>query len=101
MEKRVAHCHLIAGLLASDAVMTEEERAFLNRCMDSLGLTDEERDQVKHFEGAEEAEATMKALPEADRRALVDDLVAAALADGQLTPAEMALVKKLTDSLGL
>jgi len=101
MEKRVAHCHLLAKLLASDMIMTEEERNFLDRTMTSLELTEEERDAVLHFEHAEEAEATMRALPMADRQAVLDDLVGAALADGQLTPAENALVKKIAESLGL
>ncbi len=101
MEKRVAHCHLLAKLLASDMIMTDEERAFLDRTMDRLDLTEEERDRVLHFEDAEGAEATMRALPEADRQAVLDDLVGAALADGQLTPAETALVKKIAESLGL
>lgn len=101
MEKRVAHCHLLAQLLASDMIMTDEERAFLDRAMTRLDLTAEERDKVQHFEDGGEAEATMRALPEADRQALLDELVGAALADGQLTPAETALVKKIAESLGL
>ncbi len=101
MEKRVAHCHLLAKLLASDMIMTDEERAFLDRTMDRLDLTEEERDRVLHFEDAEGAEATMRALPEADRQVVLDDLVGAALADGQLTSAETALVKKIAESLGL
>jgi uncharacterized tellurite resistance protein B-like protein len=101
MEKRVAHCHLLAKLLASDMIMTDEERAFLDRAMTRLELTEEERDRVQHFEDSEEAEATMRSLPESDRQALLDDLVEAALADGQLTSAEMALVKRIADSLGL
>ena len=101
MEKRVAHCHLLAKLLASDMIMTDEERDFLDRAMTRMELTEEERDRVLHFEEADEAEATMRALPEADRQAVLDDLVGAALADGQLTPTENALVKKIADALGL
>lgn len=101
MEKRVAHCHLLAKLLASDLVMTDEERTFLDRAMTRLELTEEERDQVQHFEDGGEAEATMRALPVADRQAVMDELVGAALVDGQLSPAETALVKRIADALGL
>jgi len=101
MEKRVAHCHLLAKLLASDMIMTDDERSFLDRAMSRLELTEEERDRVLHFEEADEAEATMRALPESERQALLDDLVGAALADGKITPTETALVKKIAESLGL
>ncbi len=101
MEKRVAHCHILAKMLASDMIMTDGERSFLDRVMTRLELTEEERDKVLHFEDADGAEATMRALPEADRQAVLDDLVGAALADGQLTSAENAFVKKIAESLGL
>ena len=101
MEQRVAHCHLIASVLAADLVMSDSERAFLDRTMTKMGLTEDERDQVMHYEGADGAEATMRALPEDDRRRLVDDLVQAALVDGKLRPEETAIVKKITLALGL
>ncbi len=101
MEKRVAHCHEQARLVASGMGMKDDERSFLDRAMNRLELTEKERDQVPHFEEAEGAEATMRALPESDRQAVLDDLVGAALADGKLTPTETALVKKIAESLGL
>ena len=101
MEKRVAHSHLIARVLASDLVMTDDERAFLEDTMERLGLTDEERDQVLHFENSGDAEAVMRELPEEDRQALLDDLVQAALADGRLNPLETDLIKSIAKELGL
>lgn len=98
---RVAYCHLIAKILAADGIMESTEREFLERTMESMGLTEEERDRVVHFEDAEGAEEAMRQRPEAERRKLVDELVEAALVDGKLSPHETELVKKITAALGL
>ena len=99
MDKRVAHCHLVAGLLASDGMMTDSERAFLERAMEKMGLNDEERDAVKHFEGAELATDVMAKVSADERQALLDDLLGAALADGKLDPHEQEMVKLISDQL--
>jgi uncharacterized tellurite resistance protein B-like protein len=101
MNTRVARCHLIASVLAADGIMAGPERELLDRAMDEAGLTDEERHQVTGFEGGELATAALRGLPEADRRAIVDELLSAVLADGQISRHETALIGKLTAALGL
>lgn len=76
-------------------MMTEEERGLLEDEMAKLGLDEADRDQVRHFEGAGGAAELVATLPLEERQAVVDRLVAAALADGKLTPAETAVVKRL------
>ncbi len=97
----VARCHLLAEVLAADGMMAESEREILEAEMERLGLGEAERDQVRHFEGAGEAVATVAALPESERQGVVDALVDAALVDGKLTPAETAVVKRIADALHL
>jgi uncharacterized tellurite resistance protein B-like protein len=101
MQPRVAHCHLLAEVLSADGMMTDSEREVLERAMADLGLTDEERDQVKHFEGAEGAAQVFAGRPAEERQALLDALVEAALADGKLTANETATVKRIAAVLGL
>lgn len=101
MREPVAHCHLIASVLAADGIMHEAEREFLDRAMTRLGLTEEERKQVMYFENAEGAAESLRGLSEEDRRKVVDDLVAAALVDGKLSPHETAIVKRIREALGL
>jgi uncharacterized tellurite resistance protein B-like protein len=101
MNERVAYCHLVARVLAADGIMEEAERSFLEKAMAALGLDAAERDAVVHFEGAAGAEDAMRALPEERRRALVEDLVDAAFADGKLSRHESAIVKAITSALGL
>jgi uncharacterized tellurite resistance protein B-like protein len=101
MTTACAHCHLLAAVLAADGSLGEQERELLERTMERLGLGPEERDQVHHFEGADGAAEALRGQPEAERRALVDELVEAALTDGKLTHAETAAVKRIAAELGL
>ncbi len=101
MKKSIIHCHMIASVLAADGMISPAERELLNRAMEKMGLSAEEKDSVMHFEGAEDAVARGRELPEDERQAIVDDLVEAALVDGKLSPHETAMVKKITDALNL
>jgi len=101
MNSAVAHCHLLAEVLSADGMMSESERDMLERAMSDLGLADADRDQVRHFEGTAGAVEVVAALPEAERQAIVDALVEAALVDGKLTPNETATVKRITAAIGL
>ncbi len=80
--------------------MEEVERAFLEEAIADLGLTDEEAATVRDFksEGAEEVVRTM---PVEDKERLRDGLVAATLADGKISPHETAVVKHITELMGI
>src|SRR5262249_7489557 len=65
-----ARCHLLAAVLAADGSLGDDERDLLEQTMERLGLSDDERDRVRHFEGASGAADVLRPLPEADRRAL-------------------------------
>ena len=101
MTDPVASCLLIAKVLVADGIMAEPERAFLARSMESLGLTDEEQRQVRLLDGFDEAEQIVATRTTADKQALVDRLLEAALVDGKLSPHETATIARLTKTLGL
>ncbi|MBZ0116258.1 MAG: TerB family tellurite resistance protein [Sandaracinaceae bacterium] len=101
MDERVARCVLVAKVLAADGIMTEHERAFLENAMDASGLSEEERRRVRDLEGWDQAEAQIAALSEAERRAFMDSLVNAVLADGKVSPHEMQTIEKLAAALRL
>jgi len=92
---------LIAKVLAADGIFTDEERAFLESAMDAHDLTDEERARVRDLEGWDEAEKAVFGMPMADKRAFMDGLVQAVLADGKVSPHEMSVIEKLSEALGL
>ncbi|MBX3269161.1 MAG: TerB family tellurite resistance protein [Sandaracinaceae bacterium] len=101
MNDRLARCLLIAKVLAADGIMTDGERDFLEGAMEELGLTSEERARCRDFDGWDEAEPIVAALSVDEKRALMDRLVLAVLADGKVSPHEMSTVEKLSAALGL
>jgi uncharacterized tellurite resistance protein B-like protein len=101
MDNRVARCHLLAQVLAVDGIVTDDERALLEKHMEDHELSDEERQAIRNFEGGEAAIALLRERPEAERLEIVSQLVEAALADGKLMPMETALVKRISAALGL
>ncbi len=92
---------LIAKVLAADGMITGEERDFLELAMDALGLDPQERADVRRLDGWERAEPIIRALSIDDKRALMDGLVDAVLADGKVSPPEMDTIERLSRALGL
>jgi len=101
MKPNVAKCLLVSKVLVADGMMTENERAFLDRAMKGLGLDEAERKAVVALENWDKAEPVVAKLSEAERRELVSMLVDAASSDGKLSPLELATVKRITSELGL
>jgi len=101
MNERVATCLLIAKVLVADGMMADHERAFLAKSIETLGLTEDEARIVRNLDGFDEAEKLVATLSEAKRRAVVDQLVEAALVDGKLSPHETKAVTAITKALGL
>lgn len=101
MNANVAKCLVVSKVLVADGMMTDEEKAFLDGMMTSLGLTDAEKRTVHDLEHVDEADALVKTLPVDERQDIVSRLVDAASADGKLSPLEMDVVKRVTKALGL
>ncbi len=99
MSPNVAKCLVVSSVLVADGMMTDDERAFLDELIAGFGLSDDERRTVIELDGIEEAEALVAALPEAERRAIIEQLVDAASADAKLSPHEMAAIKKVSAAL--
>jgi uncharacterized tellurite resistance protein B-like protein len=101
MNEKVAKCLLISKVLVADGMMTDDERGFLDAVMTAEGLDAGERRQVIELDGWDEAERLARGLPVAQRRALVEQLVDAAAADGRLSVHELATIRQLADQLGV
>ena len=100
MHKNLAICHVIASVVAADGIIEAVERAFLEEAMEDLDLSEEERQQVREFksEGCEEVVSTM---PLEDKLTMRDGLIAATLADGNISRHETEVVKRVTELMGL
>jgi uncharacterized tellurite resistance protein B-like protein len=101
MTPNVAKSLLVAKVLVADGMMQDEERAFLETIMNSLGLTADERKQVIELDGMDKAHEFVLALPTEERQQVLEMLVDAASADGKLSPHELGVVKRLTQALHL
>jgi len=101
MNERVAKCLLISKVLVADGIMTAAEKGFLKRSMDGLSLSSAEQQKVIDLEGWDEAEPLVAKLSDDEKRALVDELVNAALIDGQLGKQELEVVQNISKALGV
>ncbi|HZS39367.1 MAG TPA: TerB family tellurite resistance protein [Polyangia bacterium] len=101
MDNRVARCHLLAEVLAADGIMTDDERALLERHLANHELSEEEKREVRDFQDPGGAIAVLRERPSVEKQEIVDQLVEAALADGKLTANETAAVKRIAHALGL
>lgn len=101
MRLEVAKCLLVSKVLVADGIMTENERAFLDRAMRTHGLDEQERRAVLDLDGWDLAEPVVSTLPADDKRAFVSSLVDAASSDGRLSPLEAKAVQAISKALGL
>ena len=100
MHKNLAISHVIASVVSADGMMEETERLFLEEAMQDLGLTEEECAQVRDFKN-EGAEDVVRGMPQEATARLRDGLLQATLADGKISPHETAVVKHITELMGL
>lgn len=101
MDPKIAKCLLVSKVLVADGIMTENERVFLDRVMNGLGLDEKQRRSVLDLEGWDQAEPVVAKLSDAEKQELVTMLVDASSADGRLSPLEAQTVKRITSALGL
>jgi uncharacterized tellurite resistance protein B-like protein len=101
MNEKVAKCLLIAKVLVAEVMMTDDERGYLDAVMAAEGLDSDERRQVIELDGWDDAERLVRALPIDQRRALIEQLVDAASADGRLSGHELATIRQLSADLGV
>jgi uncharacterized tellurite resistance protein B-like protein len=100
MHKNLAIAHVMASVVAADGIIEGKERELLEEAMEDLELNEEERQQVRDFKN-EGAEDVVRTMPEADKLMLRDGLLAATVADGKITEQEKAVVKRMTELMGL
>lgn len=101
MDSKVAKALVVSNVLVADGMMTDDERVFLDDFITTLGLDGDQRRTVIELEGADEAAEFVRKLPEDERRDIIAKLIDASASDGKLSPHELAVVKRLTATLGL
>ena len=101
MDPRVAKCLLVSKVLVADGMVTENERAFLDRLMKRLELDEPQRQSVIDLIDLDKAESIVAQLSKDEKQEMVSLLVDAASADGRLSVLELKVVRDLSFALGI
>ena len=94
-------CRLIAGLVVSDDDLGPAEEAFLDKMLAKFEVPEDERDTIFPIVDRDEAAATIRSLPEEARRAALDLLIEATVADGVVAPEERSYLETVAGEMGV
>ena len=86
-EKRKV-AQLVAGIVVTDDVLDPAEEAFVDKMLDNMGIADEERAVIFPILDGEEAAESLARMSEAIQAEVIELLIQAAAADGQIVPEE-------------
>jgi len=101
-ENIITCLRVLHHLLIADQQYTDHERAFFERVITSMKLSDEARGRVETTFGDDaEMEAALQGLPFGLRRGQIEALMEGALVDGHVDHREYTLIKRVAGSLGL
>lgn len=98
---RVARCRLIASIIVADDEVTEEELAFLEKAMQRLGLTEQDKAKAMVLFDESEAKAALSALGRDDRLAFLKEMADAAWVDNNLDEYEVERIQELASAMNL
>lgn len=99
-QDKILYCQIVAQVIIADAAVTDDERDFLERLMDHLGLDAEDKRAV--FNGVNYGDPVEDKVAKIDpelRQYLVQELEVAAGADGNLDTREAALIESVRAAL--
>jgi uncharacterized tellurite resistance protein B-like protein len=100
-EQREKVVGLIEAVIAADGVINDDERKFLRRVLERFGLSEQDRADRIVTSAAGPTIATLRALPSDVQTGVMGLLVEAAVADGQVSPEERAILLAAAASLGI
>jgi uncharacterized tellurite resistance protein B-like protein len=92
---------LVEAMIHADGVVTVEERQFIKRLAERLGLSDEDRGEQSVPSDPGRATRTLRALSPDLQSKVMALLVEAAVVDGKVAPEEHALLLASAATLGI
>lgn len=100
-ERNLLYCQIVAQLLIADAAVTDGEREFLERLMDRFGFDPTQKQAV--FDGVDIGQPVDDRVARLDadsRAALLAELEAAAVVDGEIAQGEREIIEDVRRALG-
>ncbi len=98
---RTLYVQILAQMLIADGVLADEERSYLDRIMDSLGMPpDERKNALANVSIDSPVEERVRALSEAARKSLLAEVEKALNLDGQLTKSEAYVLERVKNLVG-
>lgn len=98
---KVARCRILASLVVADDFVEEVELEFLQRTMDRLGLTEDEKARVMVIVDTDEALDALDSLTDDERARFLDSLAEVAWIDGDLDDYEVEQIRNVAFAMGL
>ena len=100
-EDRIPYVQILAQMLIADGVLADEERAHLDKIMDGLELTAEERKRALSGVSIDSpVEERIAELSEGARSGLLQEVEKALNVDGKLTASEAHFLERVQNKLG-
>jgi uncharacterized tellurite resistance protein B-like protein len=94
-------CEIVAQLIIADAAVTDDERAFIERLMDRFAFdVDDRRAVFGAVDIGQPVDDRLARLDEEHRAALLAELEAAAVVDGEVGRGEAEIIDEVRRALG-
>ena len=98
---RTLYVQILAQMLIADGVLADEERSYLDRIMDSLGMPPEERKQaLANVSIDSPVEERVRALGDTAKQSLLAEVEKALNLDGQMTKSEAYFLERVKNLVG-
>lgn len=99
-EKRKV-AQLVAGIVVTDDVLDPSEERFVDKMLDELGITTEERAVIFPILDGEEAAEALARMSPAVQAEVIELLIHAAAADGQIVDEELVYLQAVARVAGV
>ncbi len=97
---KIEICKIVASAILADAQITDEEREFINKLMDSYELGPADREQILARNIGEDLETGVQKLrADGSHNELLVELALAVAVDGEISSSERKLLNRVADLL--
>ncbi len=98
---KVARCRILATLVVADDFVEDVELEFLQRAMNRLDLTEEEKALVMVLLDQDDALEALDSLTTSERHEFLDELADVCWVDGDLDDYEVEQLRVVCEALGI